>query len=56
MAEYSKEQRDRRLKTVRHEHHGSSRCARSCGMIGGDGINDESNKTSPAPPKKVCSS
>ena len=23
--------------------------ARSCGMIGGDGINDESNKTSPAP-------
>ena len=34
---------------VRHEHHGSSRCARSCGMIGGDGINDESNKMSPAP-------
>ena len=23
---------------VRHEHHGSSRRARSCGMIGGDGI------------------
>ena len=34
---------------VRHEHHGSSRRARSCGMIGGDGINDESNKTSPVP-------
>ena len=49
MAEYSKEQRDRRIKTVRHEHHGSARGARSCGMIGGDGINDESNKTSPVP-------
>ena len=34
---------------VRHEHHGSSTRARSCGMIGGDGINDESNKMSPAP-------
>ena len=34
---------------VRHEHHGSSTRARSCGMIGGDGINDESNKTAPAP-------
>ena len=34
---------------VRHEHHGSSTRARSCGMIGGDGINDESNKTAPPP-------
>ena len=34
---------------VRHEHHGSSTQARSCGMIGGDGINDESNKMAPAP-------
>ena len=34
---------------VRHEHHGSSTRARSCGMISGDGINDESNKTAPAP-------
>ena len=34
---------------VRHGHHGSSTRARSCGMIGGDGINDESNKTAPAP-------
>ena len=34
---------------VRHEHHGPSTRARSCGMIGGDGINDESNKTAPAP-------
>ncbi len=34
---------------VRHEHHGASTRARSCGMIGGDGINDESNKTAPAP-------
>ena len=30
---------------VRHEHHGPSTQTRSCGMIGGDGINDESNKT-----------
>ena len=34
---------------VRNEQHGSSTRARSCGMIGGDGINDESNKTAPAP-------
>lgn len=34
---------------VRHEHHGPSTQARSCGMIGDDGINDESNKTSPLP-------
>jgi len=33
---------------VRHEHHGSSTRARSCGMLGGDGINDESNKTASA--------
>ncbi len=34
---------------VRHGHHGSSTQARSCGMIGGDGINDESNKMAPTP-------
>ena len=34
---------------VRHEHHGPSTQTRSCGMIGGDGINDESNKTAPPP-------
>ena len=38
---------------VRHEHHGSSTRARSCGMIGGDGINDESNKMSPAPDTQI---
>lgn len=38
---------------VRHEHHGSSTRARSCGMIGGDGINDESNKTAPAPTRNT---
>ena len=38
---------------VRHEHHGPSTRARSCGMIGGDGINDESNKTSPAPTRNT---
>lgn len=42
--------RDKRIKTeFGHGHHGSSTRARSCGMIGGDGINDESNKTAPAP-------
>ena len=34
---------------VRHEHHGPAQDIGSCGMIGGDGINDEANKTSPAP-------
>ena len=34
---------------VWHEHHGSTPQARSYGMIGGDGINDESSKTAPAP-------
>ena len=29
---------------VRHEHHGSSRRARSCGIIGGDGINASPTK------------
>lgn len=38
---------------VRHEHHGPSTQARSCGMIGGDGINDESNKMSPAPDTQI---
>ena len=43
--------RDKRIKTeFGHGHHGSSTRARSCGMIGGDGINDESNKMSPPPP------
>lgn len=32
---------------VRHEHHGPTPQARSYGMIGGDGINDKSNKTAP---------
>ena len=42
--------RDKRIKTeFGHGHHGSSTRARSCGMIGSDGINDESNKMSPAP-------
>ena len=36
---------------VRHEHHGPAPQARPCGMIGGDGINDESNKT--VPPKRL---
>ena len=48
--EYMVWYRDRRIKTESgHGHHGPSTWARSCGMIGGDGINDESNKTSPAP-------
>ena len=34
---------------VRHEHHGPAQDTGSCGMIVGDGINDEANKTSPAP-------
>lgn len=43
--------RDKRIKTeFGHGHHGPSTQARSCGMIGGDGINDESNKTAPPPP------
>ena len=42
--------RDKRIKTeFGHGHHGPSTQARSCGMIGSDGINDESNKTAPAP-------
>ena len=42
--------RGKRIKTeFGHGHRGSSTRARSCGMIGGDGINDESNKMSPAP-------
>nr|WP_303780681.1 hypothetical protein [Bifidobacterium catenulatum] len=41
--------RDKGIKTeFGHGHHGPVPRARSCGMIGGDGINDESNKTSPA--------
>ena len=42
--------RDRRIKTESgHGHHGPSTQTQSCGMIGGDGINDESNKTAPPP-------
>lgn len=60
--DYMVRYRDRRIKTEPgHGHHGSSTRARSCGMIGGDGINDESNKTSPAPngrlvvhPQAIC--
>lgn len=45
--------RDKRIKTeFGHGHHGASTQTRSCGMIGGDGINDESNKMSPAPSQK----
>ncbi|BAF40155.1 IS3 family transposase [Bifidobacterium adolescentis ATCC 15703] len=48
--EYMVWYRDKRIKTeFGHGHHGPSTRARSCGMIGGDGINDESNKTAPAP-------
>ena len=50
--EYMVWYRDRRIKTESgHGHHGPSTRARSCGMIGGDGINDESNKMAPAPSK-----
>ena len=46
--------RDRRIKTEsRRGHHGPAQDAGACGMIGGDGINDESNKTSPAPHLRV---
>ena len=46
--------RDKRIKTESgHGHHGPSTQTQSCGMIGGDGINDESNKTSPAPRTKT---
>lgn len=42
--------RDKMIKTESgHGHHGSLTRARPCDMIGGDGINDESNKTSPSP-------
>ena len=42
--------RDRRIKTESGPgHHGPSTQTQSCGMIGGDGINDESNKTAPPP-------
>ena len=48
--EYMVWYRDGRIKTESgHGHHGSSTQARSCGMIGGDGINDESNKMAPTP-------
>lgn len=42
--------RDRRIVTESgHGHHGPAARTRSCGMIDGDGINDESNKMAPAP-------
>ncbi|WP_337927056.1 DEAD/DEAH box helicase [Bifidobacterium adolescentis] len=48
--------RDKRIKTeFGHGHHGASTQTRSCGMIGGDGINDESNKTAPPPEDIACS-
>ena len=48
--DYMVRYRDKRIKTESgHGHHGPSTQTRSCGMIGGDGINDESNKTAPAP-------
>ena len=52
--DYMVRYRDKRIKTESgHGHHGSSTRARSCGMIGGDGINDESNKTAPAPTRNT---
>lgn len=46
--------RDRRIKTEsRRGHHGPAQDAGACGMIGDGGINDESNKTSPAPHLRV---
>lgn len=48
--EYMVRYRDKRIKTESgHGHHEPAAQTRSCGMIGGDGINDESNKTAPAP-------
>lgn len=48
--EYMVWYQDRRIKTESgHGHHGPVPRARSCGMIGGDGANDESNKTVPSP-------
>ena len=48
--DYMVRYRDKRIKTESgHGHHGPAAQTRSCGMIGGDGINDESNKTAPAP-------
>lgn len=42
--------RDKMIKTESgHGHHEPSTQTRSCGIIGGDGINDESNKTAPPP-------
>lgn len=52
--DYMVRYRDRRIKTESgHGHHGPSTRARSCGMTGGGGINDESNKTAPAPAAHV---
>ena len=49
--------RDKRIKTeFGHGHHGPTPQARSCGMIGGDGINGESNKTAPPPLKRSLNS
>ena len=48
--DYMVRYRDKRIKTESgHGHHGPSTQTQSCGMIGGDGINDESNKTAPPP-------
>ena len=42
--------RDKGIKTeFGRGHHGPVPRARSCGMIGGDGVNGESNKTAPSP-------
>lgn len=47
--DYMVRYRDKRIKTeFGHGRHGPARDAGPYGMIGGDGINDESNKTSPA--------
>ena len=54
--DYMVRYRDKRIKTESgHGHHGPSTQTRSCGMIGGDGINDESNKTAPSPSSEGAS-
>ena len=54
--DYMVRYRDKRIKTESgHGHHGPSTQTRSYGMIGGDGINDESNKTAPSPSSEGAS-
>lgn len=54
--DYMARYRDKRIKTESgHGHHEPSTQTRSCGIIGGDGINDESNKTAPSPSSEGAS-